>query len=152
MNPALGTPGEIHVKRRNFTTVNRALSAIGRLRSCVLLRRTPTQTASQNSASLPVHKLVFCGLLMTFSATSHGDSVMSPLAHRALSARGRPRSCGPRLPDNTSTNLRQHLFCEGKRGQEGMMTSGATQKLEVGLKPTRSPRDERERQSDPLEA
>ena len=71
--PRTGTPGEIHVKRRNFTTVNRALSAIGRLRSCVLLRRTPTQTASQNSASLPVHKLVFCGLLMTLSATSHGD-------------------------------------------------------------------------------
>ena len=39
----------------------------------VLLRRTPTQTATRNTDSLPVHKLVFCSLLMTLSATSHGD-------------------------------------------------------------------------------
>ena len=39
----------------------------------VQLRRTPTQTASQNSAPLPVHEMVFCGLLMTLSATSDGD-------------------------------------------------------------------------------
>ena len=39
----------------------------------VLLRRTPTQTASRHSASLPVHKMMFCGLLMTLSATSQGD-------------------------------------------------------------------------------
>ena len=39
----------------------------------MLLRRTPTQTATRHSDSLPDHKLVFCGLLMTLSATSHGD-------------------------------------------------------------------------------
>ena len=73
--------------RRNFTTVNRALSAIGRLRSCVLLRRTPTQTGSQNSATLPVHELVFCGFLMILSATSHGD-----FPHNVVgSMRGRPQ-------------------------------------------------------------
>ena len=59
--------------RCNFTAVNRALLAIGRLCSCVLLRRTQTQTESRHSVSLPVHELVFCGLLKTLSATSHGD-------------------------------------------------------------------------------
>ena len=39
----------------------------------MLLRRTPTQTATRHSDSLHVHKLVFCGLLMILSATSHGD-------------------------------------------------------------------------------
>ena len=39
----------------------------------LLLRRTPTQTATRHSASLPVHKLVFCSLLMTLPANSHGD-------------------------------------------------------------------------------
>ena len=58
--------------RRNFTTVNRALSAIGRLRSCVLLRRTPTQTATRHSDSLPVYELESFGLPMTLSATSNG--------------------------------------------------------------------------------
>ena len=38
----------------------------------VLLRRTPTQTASQHSALLLVHEMVFCSLLMTLSAASHG--------------------------------------------------------------------------------
>ena len=39
----------------------------------VQLRRTPTQTAFRHSASLPVHEMVFCSLLMTLSETSHGD-------------------------------------------------------------------------------
>ena len=57
---------------------------------------------------------------------------------RALSEIGRLRSCRPWFPSNTSTNLRQRLFCEGTRGQERKMASGATQNLDVGLKPTRS--------------
>ena len=44
------------------------------------------------------------------------------------------------------------MLRKGTRRQEGMMASGATQNLEVGLWQTRSRRDERERQSDPLEA
>ena len=39
----------------------------------VQLRKTPTQTAFRHSASLPVHEMVFCSLLMTLSATSNGD-------------------------------------------------------------------------------
>ena len=31
------------------------------------------QTASRHSASMLVHEMVFCGLLMTLAATSHGD-------------------------------------------------------------------------------
>ena len=38
----------------------------------VLLRRTPRQTASRHSDSLPVQELSF-GLPMTLSATSNGD-------------------------------------------------------------------------------
>ena len=62
------------------------------------------------------------------------ESAIFPLSHRVLSARGRCRPCGPRFPDNTSTNLRQHLFCEGKQHLEGQMASVATQIFEVGLK------------------
>ena len=40
----------------------------------VLLRRTPTQTASRHSASLPVHELVLCGLPMTHSNFARGLS------------------------------------------------------------------------------
>ena len=112
-----------------FAVKPQALSAIGRLRSCrpdsphgmtVLLRRTPTQTASRHSASLPVHKLVFCGLLMTLSATSNGDfphnvvgrmlpvcSLLKP--HRALSAIGRLRSCRPDSPHGMTVLLRRTL-------------------------------------------
>ena len=40
----------------------------------VKFRRNPTQTASLHSASLPVHEMMFCSLLMTLSsATSHWD-------------------------------------------------------------------------------
>ena len=44
-----------------------------RSRNDCALQRTPTQTTTRHLASLPVYELVFCRLLMTLSATSHGD-------------------------------------------------------------------------------
>ena len=40
----------------------------------VLLRITPTQTATRHSTSLSVYELVFCGLPMTFSNFARGLS------------------------------------------------------------------------------
>ena len=50
----------------------------------VLLRRTPTQTASRHSASLPVHKLESLGLPMTLSATSNGDFLHNVVGSNTL--------------------------------------------------------------------
>ena len=78
------------------------------------------QNASRHSASLPVHEMVFCSLLMTLSsATSHWDFLlgnnvvgrMLPVCavkpNRALSAKGRLRSCRPDSPHGMTVLLRR---------------------------------------------
>ena len=47
----------------------------------VLLRITPTQTATRHSASLSVYELVFCGLPMTLSNFARGLSLQRRWEH-----------------------------------------------------------------------
>ena len=65
---------------------------------------------------------------------------VSQFSHRAVSGKGRLRSCRPWFPTNTS--LHKHLFCEGtrRRRNDGKRRNP---KLRVGLGTIRSRRDER---------
>ena len=52
-----------------------------------LLRKTPTQTATRNSESLPVQELVSLGLLMTLSELRTGTFPTTSLGACSLCAR-----------------------------------------------------------------
>ena len=51
-----------------------------------MLRRNPKKTASRFRASVPVRQLVFCGLLVTFSATSIGFLVVGNAGFRYVTS------------------------------------------------------------------
>ena len=68
----------------------------------VQLRRTPKQTGSQNFASLPVHKLVFCGFLMILSLQLHMETFPSEADRiSALCFTACPRTCVLQSSDDT---------------------------------------------------
>ena len=76
------------------------------------------------SSALRAHQMAPGGVIPHSSSTNEEFFVSSILR----------RSCKPVFPSNTTAKLRQHLFREGTRRQEGMKASGATQNLEAVTK------------------
>ena len=77
----------------------------------VLLRRTPTQSATRHSASLPVNKMVFCGLPMTRSNFARGLSPQRSWEH-APSLRELTLKYGPWTIIFKTRNSVNHIWLE----------------------------------------
>ena len=100
-----------------------------RSRMTVLLQRTPTQTASRHSASLPVHELVFFGLPMTHCATSHGDICLNVVGSMlpVSAPRGRvlpaPDMCKAHSSLNSIPNGHRKMMSEAQADSQEMRSS-----------------------------